>query len=362
MNAGKDYKRAKAQAQANADRSQSPRWLHQYGGSWWISTTPTADAEQLDPALRHATKKSPAQLDREIAESLASTAKWRPVDLGFEAGFKAGEEQALHEDTPRETLRQLRESARTEFDRGLVAGYERVCRGTTDGFRSPTKGGAGPGHSHATIKADSPWVTARKSSGATIIERQAHDCNLTVVPVDWSSPRGPANWSVTCRDPRATDLGHQRGQAPSMGAAKQAAMRAARGMAVRQTKASSTKRPSSRGAASRQLAHSTMKSRSDDIVAQMIGRHVKSGWHGLADGEIIQWDPFGAGMTDVLVRNDASGHQSWYASHGLTPIDGRGPLPSRAEVRKLREAEVEASMRKIGERWAKEPPPPRIRR
>lgn len=109
------------------------------------------------------------------------------------------------------------------------------------------------------------------------------------------------------------------------------------------------------------VRHST-KSASELMVTQMIGRRVKSGWHGLADGEIIQWEPFGAGSTDVLVKDSSSGHLSWYASHGLTPIDGRGPLPSRAEVRKIRDAEMKVSMKKIAERWAKEPPPPRIRR
>jgi hypothetical protein len=33
--------------------------------------------------------------------------------------------------------------------------------------------------------------------------------------------------------------------------------------------------------------------------ARMIGRRVKSDWHGLIDGEIIQWEPFGAGGTVV---------------------------------------------------------------
>jgi hypothetical protein len=98
------------------------------------------------------------------------------------------------------------------------------------------------------------------------------------------------------------------------------------------------------------------------MVERMIGRRVKSGWHGLVDGEIIQWEPFGAGMTDVLVKDAASGKLTWYASHGLSPIDGKGPLPSREGVRKIRDTEMADSMKKIGERWAKEPPPPRIRR
>lgn len=40
MNAGKNYTKAKAHAQANADADGQPRWLHQYNGSWWISKEP----------------------------------------------------------------------------------------------------------------------------------------------------------------------------------------------------------------------------------------------------------------------------------------------------------------------------------
>lgn len=101
---------------------------------------------------------------------------------------------------------------------------------------------------------------------------------------------------------------------------------------------------------------------SEALVAQMIGRRVKSGWTGLVNGEIIQWEPFNAGGTDVLVKDSDSGHLTWYASHGLTPIDGKGPLPSRSEVRRIREEEMKVSMKKIADRWAKEPPPPRVRR
>lgn len=108
-------------------------------------------------------------------------------------------------------------------------------------------------------------------------------------------------------------------------------------------------------------AHAT-KSRSQKMVDRMIGRHVKDNWTGLVDGEIIQWEPFGAGLTDVLVKAADTGKLTWYASHGLKPIDGKGPLPSRTKVRELREAEMKQDMKKIAERWAKEPPPPRIRR
>jgi hypothetical protein len=37
VNAGRDYRKARRQAQANADLTGTPRWLHLYGGVWWIS-------------------------------------------------------------------------------------------------------------------------------------------------------------------------------------------------------------------------------------------------------------------------------------------------------------------------------------
>lgn len=37
MMAGKDYGKALSHAQANANRDGKPRWLHSYGGRWWIS-------------------------------------------------------------------------------------------------------------------------------------------------------------------------------------------------------------------------------------------------------------------------------------------------------------------------------------
>jgi hypothetical protein len=116
-----------------------------------------------------------------------------------------------------------------------------------------------------------------------------------------------------------------------------------------------------RGSTQHTQAHAT-KSASERMLGRMIGRHVKSDWHKLVDGEILRWEPFGAGLTDVLVRDVASGQESWYASHGLKPIDGKGRLPSRPDVRKIRDAEMKEDMKKIAERWAKEPPPPRIRR
>ncbi len=64
----------------------------------------------------------------------------------------------------------------------------------------------------------------------------------------------------------------------------------------------------------------------------MLGRKVSSAWHRLASGEIVKWEPLGAAMCDVLVR-DGLGRVCWYASSDLSPIDGLGPLPSRAVAR-----------------------------
>lgn len=49
MNAGRDYEKARRQAQANADYTQTPRWLHGYAGVWWVSKEPVRDAERIEP-------------------------------------------------------------------------------------------------------------------------------------------------------------------------------------------------------------------------------------------------------------------------------------------------------------------------
>jgi hypothetical protein len=49
VNAGRDYLKAKRQAQANADYTQTPRWLHLYGGVWWITKTQVHDGELIRP-------------------------------------------------------------------------------------------------------------------------------------------------------------------------------------------------------------------------------------------------------------------------------------------------------------------------
>lgn len=54
MNAGRDYKKARAQAQANANLTQTPRVLIGYNGMWWIDhydpTRPLGQgAEKINP-------------------------------------------------------------------------------------------------------------------------------------------------------------------------------------------------------------------------------------------------------------------------------------------------------------------------
>lgn len=50
MNAGTDYAKAREHAQANANYTNTPRWLHYYRNTWWISRTPIHDSERIAPA------------------------------------------------------------------------------------------------------------------------------------------------------------------------------------------------------------------------------------------------------------------------------------------------------------------------
>ena len=49
MNAGSDYAHAITHAHANANDTRTPRWVHKYGKTWWISRTPVTDATRIDP-------------------------------------------------------------------------------------------------------------------------------------------------------------------------------------------------------------------------------------------------------------------------------------------------------------------------
>lgn len=132
MNAGKNYAKAKAQAQANADHARSPRWLHQYGGVWWISGTPTTNSEQIDPR-----KKSSAQIKREIDEVLTkkpSSAVQEPITEVMFRVFPEGDVIALfpqdqqgagminsyqhlgqHGEASRKLIKELRRASPTEY-------------------------------------------------------------------------------------------------------------------------------------------------------------------------------------------------------------------------------------------------------
>lgn len=56
MNAGKDHDKAKRQAQANANRIGNPRYLHFWGGTYWVDVTDPVDAigcvETFTPKFR----------------------------------------------------------------------------------------------------------------------------------------------------------------------------------------------------------------------------------------------------------------------------------------------------------------------
>jgi hypothetical protein len=50
VNAGRNYDKAKIQAQANANLTGTPRWLHQWNGTYWISKEPgLGQRERIDP-------------------------------------------------------------------------------------------------------------------------------------------------------------------------------------------------------------------------------------------------------------------------------------------------------------------------
>lgn len=51
MNAGTDGKKAKTQAQANADRAGKPRWLFERKGVYWISNSSVAGATLFEPVF-----------------------------------------------------------------------------------------------------------------------------------------------------------------------------------------------------------------------------------------------------------------------------------------------------------------------
>ena len=68
------------------------------------------------------------------------------------------------------------------------------------------------------------WKQVHKTSGATVIERSTASCKLSVMPRDWTKPRGAASWTATCGE------SHKRGSSNTVKNAKSAATRAAKKM------------------------------------------------------------------------------------------------------------------------------------
>lgn len=59
-----------------------------------------------------------------------------------------------------------------------------------------------------------------------------------------------------------------------------------------------------------------------------IGRRVESRYHGIV-GTVAEWFPAGPAMIVRVQRDDGS--SVWVASRDLVPLDGKGPLPKRAD-------------------------------
>lgn len=77
----------------------------------------------------------------------------------------------------------------------------------------------------------------------------------------------------------------------------------------------------------------------------MIGRRVSVDGR---TGRVRQWEPLGSAMTDALVAFD-DGSLCWYASYGLVPADGVGPLPSRRAARERADQQLLGSLERIRE-------------
>lgn len=189
MNAGKNYEKAKAQARANANRADEPRWLHWYGGAWWISKTPTASGEKINPghsskSRHHATRRStkrPREITKENVVALQARGRKAAADglLGFELDNQLKAERlspAEHrivrsafnialvagDDEPTPINHSTKKSP-AQLDREIAAALKKTNRSCCDGRRS--------GHaSHATMKSAVPgiakWNTFAGGTGA----------------------------------------------------------------------------------------------------------------------------------------------------------------------------------------------------
>lgn len=239
-----------------------------------------------------AKKKSAAQLDREIAESLAYwKERWGKshVPSGFPTTLRLGAytatfEGILHPNTaqasalwlikrggkvvgrmfdgssygwgrPHSSMRELVWGGRSPegasspkspdygmtFDQGpsdsyqeALANFARSADRLIDWRRAHGLPAMGfkqtKGRAHATKQQRGAWTTSHKTSGATVFERRLLGALLTVIPMDWTEPSGPANWAVTRGHAGDRTYQHKRGQAASLTRAKEAAMRAAQSL------------------------------------------------------------------------------------------------------------------------------------
>lgn len=82
-----------------------------------------------------------------------------------------------------------------------------------------------------------------------------------------------------------------------------------------------------------------------EAAPTQVGRRVRILWPE-GEGVIARWTPLARTMCDALVRR-TDGRECFYSSRDLRPIDGLGPLPSRAEFRARNDAEGLASLRRI---------------
>ena len=84
---------------------------------------------------------------------------------------------------------------------------------------------------------------------------------------------------------------------------------------------------------------------SDRILQSVIGRRVTSHWHN-ETGTVREWAPFGVGLCDAKIQRD-DGSIVWVDLKSFLPIDQKGPLPTRADVCRARDAETLASLERI---------------
>ena len=73
MNAGANYGIARAQAQANADYSRQPRYLHRFNEVWWIDSAPCDGCETLTPAAQGYRRATPAELKKSLVIGMSVT-------------------------------------------------------------------------------------------------------------------------------------------------------------------------------------------------------------------------------------------------------------------------------------------------